>query len=68
MALAAGIAPTVILISVLALSLGKRVEFVSMEEYWPEVRGDLTRVTWAHATNSKEDVRRALTDGGGERT
>ena len=29
-------------------------------EYWPEVKDDLTLVTWSHATNSKQKLEDAL--------
>jgi len=35
---------------------------VTVQDYWPEVSSDLTRVTWSHATNSMSLLDTALTD------
>ena len=34
--------------------------FQDVIEYWPEVKDDLTLVTWSHATNSKQKLEEAL--------
>ena len=34
--------------------------FQDVIEYWPEVKDDLTLVTWSHATNSKQKLEDAL--------
>ncbi|TRY77246.1 hypothetical protein TCAL_05318, partial [Tigriopus californicus] len=31
-------------------------------DFWPQVRNDLTRVTWSHATNSRKKLTRAIQD------
>jgi len=35
---------------------------VTVQDYWPEVSSDLTRVTWSHATNSMDLLEDALED------
>ena len=30
-------------------------------EYWPEVKDDLSKVKWSHATNSEKELNDALT-------
>jgi len=35
---------------------------VRVKDYWPEVADDLTRVSWSHATNSKDLLEQALAD------
>ena len=30
-------------------------------EYWPEVKDDLSKVKWSHATNSQKELNDALT-------
>ncbi|CAG2057798.1 unnamed protein product, partial [Timema podura] len=34
----------------------------SVKEFFPSINNDLTKVTWAHAVNSKDDFNKALTD------
>ena len=34
--------------------------FLDVAEYWPEVKDDLTKVIWSHATNSKVKLQTAL--------
>lgn len=36
---------------------------VSVLDFWPQVKKDLTQVTWAHAVNSKDKLEKALKDG-----
>ena len=31
-----------------------------VQEYWPDLDGDLTKVTWSHATNSQQKLAEAL--------
>nr|CAD7585612.1 unnamed protein product [Timema genevievae] len=31
-----------------------------VREYFPDIKGDLTKVTWAHAVNNKELFKKAL--------
>nr|CAD7578565.1 unnamed protein product [Timema californicum] len=32
----------------------------SPKTFWPSIKDDLTKVTWAHAVNSKDDFNKAL--------
>ena len=34
--------------------------FLDVTEYWPELKDDLTKVIWSHATNSKVKLQTAL--------
>nr|CAD7401565.1 unnamed protein product [Timema poppensis] len=34
----------------------------NVQEYFPDIKGDLTKVTWAHAVNNKELFKKALAD------
>ncbi len=36
------------------------IKNVEVTDYWPEVAGDLTRVSWSHATNSRLELDEAL--------
>jgi len=38
---------------------------VDVTDYWPELNGDLTKVTWSHATNSQELLAKALSASSG---
>jgi len=38
---------------------------VDVTDYWPELNGDLTKVTWSHATNSQEKLAKALSESSG---
>ena len=35
---------------------------VELTEYWPEVAGDLSLVTWSHATNTQHQVGSTVSD------
>ena len=61
---------SMLLISVLALGVialiakfDSTMSRVKVTDFWPEVRDDLTKVTWAHAVNSKSLLKSALNDG-----
>ena len=33
---------------------------LDVRDYWPDLNGDLTKVTWSHATNSQAKLAEAL--------
>ena len=35
-------------------------DITDVQEYWPDLDGDLTKVTWSHATNSQQKLAEAL--------
>jgi len=40
----------------------KMPSYPNVQEYWPDLDGDLTKVTWSHATNSQQKLAEALSE------
>merc|ERR1711974_238467 len=40
----------------------KMPSYPNVQDYWPNLDGDLTKVTWSHATNSQEKLAEALSE------